>query len=227
MEVDNSEGMSIDVGYIKSILQQIVHKAHTHPDKRQVREKAGEGWQIACPYCGDSKKNPNKYRGNMNVILFYKFFNDGCDKQTHFTSMCSDFGITIDGETKKHIYDYLDRYTNNVETLQDELVQNGMTHIIDLDDLIDCVNTNKCDSALSDLKPIQPGSAQFYYLVDTRGLDPKLFENIYQANFHVTGDWFEKVIVYLNRRGNKIIGAQVRNLKEGNRRIFHIYTFED
>lgn len=219
--------MKIDSEYIKSILQLIVNKAHAHPDKRFVRDKAGSGWQIACPYCGDSHKNPNKYRGNMNGILFYRCFNDGCDKKTHFTSMCADFDITIDGETKRQIYDYLDEYTNNVESLQDELLENGLNHLIDLDELTECINTNRCESALSDFKPIQPGSAQFYYLVDKRGLDPMLFENIYQGLFHVGGDWFEKVVIYLNRRGNKILGAQVRNLKEDSKRLFHIYTFED
>jgi len=120
MEENN---LTFDTGYIKSILKEIVNKAHTHPDKKRVHTKSDKkSWQIACPYCGDSKRNPNKYRGNLNKILFYKCFNDGCDKQTHFTSMCKDFGITIDGEVKKKIYDYLDRYTNSVETLQDELM---------------------------------------------------------------------------------------------------------
>tara|TARA_R110000772_G_scaffold3193_4_gene11544 strand:+ start:12600 stop:13811 length:1212 start_codon:yes stop_codon:yes gene_type:complete len=221
------EEISFDESYIKSILQQIVSKAHTHPDKKGVRVKAGGGFQIACPYCGDSHKNPNKYRGNLNKILFYKCFNDGCDRKTHFTSMCKDFNIEIDGKVKQQIYGYLDRYTNSVETLQDELMENGLNHLVDLEDLTECINTNKCESALSEFKPIQPGSIQFYYLVETRGLDPKLFANIYQATFHVGGDWFEKVIIFLNRKGNKIIGAQVRNLKEGSKRLFHIYTFED
>tara|TARA_R110000772_G_scaffold81439_2_gene173220 strand:+ start:15009 stop:16226 length:1218 start_codon:yes stop_codon:yes gene_type:complete len=221
------EDLSIDESYIKSILQQIVNKIHTNPDKQHVRAKVGGGFQIACPYCGDSYKNANKYRGNLNGILFYKCFNDGCERKTHFTSMCKDFEITIDGETKKKIYDYLDRYTNNVETLQDELLENGLNHLVNLEDLEKCINTNECESALSDFKPIQPGSAQYFYLSETRGLDPRLYKNIYQAKFHVGGDWFEKVIIFLNRKKNKIIGAQVRNLKDGGKRLFHIYTFED
>lgn len=224
---DEIKEISFDVSYIKSILHQIVNKAHTHPDKKDVREKADGGWQIACPYCGDSHKNPNKYRGNLNGILFYKCFNDGCDKKTHFTSMCTDFGIEIDGKVKKEIYDYLDRYTNSVETLQDELMENGLNHLIDLELLTKCINENRFESSLSDFKPIQKGSAQYYYLTDNRGLDPVFFTNIYQANLHITPDWVEKSIVFLNRRGNKIVGAQVRNLKEDHRRKFHIFTFED
>ena len=219
--------LSIDESYIKGVLSQIVKKAHTHPDKQNVRVKADGGFQISCPYCGDSDKNANKYRGNLNSILFYKCFNDGCDRKTHFTSMCKDFNITIDGETKKKIYDYLDKHTSNVETLQDELMENGLNQLISLKDLINCVNNNECDTNISDLKPIQKGSAQYFYLIENRGLDPSLFKNIYQVNYHVMPDWVEKGIIYLNRKGDKIIGAQFRNLKEGYKRRFHIYTFEE
>ena len=223
------EGLEINIGYIKSVLQQIVNKAHTHPQKKEVREKSnGKGFQIACPYCGDSDKNPNKYRGNINSILFYKCFNDGCFRTTHFTSMCKDFGIDIDGETKRNIYDYLDNYTDKVDTLQDELSEHGLNNLIDLDQLSKCINENLCDSSLSDFKPIEKGSAQWYYLVENRGLtDPKMWKNIYQANFHITGDWIEKSIIFLNKRGNKVIGAQMRNLKDGYKRKFKIYTFSD
>ena len=222
------EEFNVDESYIKSVLKQIVDKVHTHPQKKEVRDKAGGGFQIACPYCGDSHKNPNNYRGNLNKILYYKCFNDGCDKKTHFTSMTKDFGIDIDGETKKQIYGYLDKYTNNIESLEDELLENGMSFLIDFDKLQNSINTNTCDSKLHNLKSIQKGSAQYYYLMEDRGLiNNKLWKNIYQADFYITPDWKEKCIVYLNRKANKIIGMQVRNLKEGNKRLFHIYTYED
>lgn len=219
------DNFSVDSVYIESILKQIVINAHTHPQKKDVRHKVGGGFQIACPYCGDSEKNPNKYRGNLNNILFYKCFN--CDKQTHFTSMAKDFNVEIDGETKKKIYDYLDKHTNSVDTLQDELMENGLNHLISLSDLEESINNNKCDSSLSDFKPIIWGSPQYLYLTENRGLDENLFHNIYQANYHITGDWYEKVIIYLNRKNDKVIGAQLRNLKDDGRRTFKIYTFED
>lgn len=221
------DSLDINKEYIRSILQTIVDKHHSHPQKRYVKEKANGMFQIACPYCGDSHKNPNKYRGNLNDFLFYKCFNDGCGIQTHFTKMCKDFDITIEGETKQKIYDYLDSYTNKVDTLQDELNEHGLNNLISLEKLEECINSSDCDTQLSDFKPIQKGSAQYFYLIEKRGLDPKLFKNIYQANFHITGDWIEKSIIYLNRRGNKIIGMQLRNMKDGYRRKFKIYTYSD
>jgi hypothetical protein len=221
------EELSIDETYIESLLKKIVVNHHTHPQKKDVRHKADGGFQIACPYCGDSQKSPNKYRGNLNKLLWYKCFNDGCEKQTHLTSMCKDFNVEIDGDTKKKIYDYLDKHTSSIDTLQDELLENGLNHLIDLEELTDCINNNKCETDLSNFKPVQKGTAQYFYLLENRKLDPSLWRNIYQADWHITGDWVEKVIIFLNRRGNKIIGAQIRNLKDGYKRKFHIYTFED
>ena len=217
-----------DEDYIQSLLKTIVVNTHTNPIKHEVRKKAGGGFQIACPYCGDSHKTPSKYRGNLNSLLYYMCFNDGCEKKTHFTSMAKDFNIQIDGDTKRKLYDYLDKQANKIDTLQDELAQNGLNHLIDLTTLTECINSLECDTKLSDFKPIQKGSAQFFYLADNRKItDTKLWENIYQANYNVTQTWSEKVIVFLNRRGNKIIGMQVRNLKSGYKRMFHIYTFQD
>ena len=220
--------LEINRGYIKDILQKIVDKAHTHPDKKEVKDKADMGFQISCPYCGDSEKNARKYRGNLNSILFYKCFNDGCFRQTHFTSMCKDFNVEIDIDTKQSIYAYLDSYTNKVDTLQNELAENGLNNLIDLQDLEHSINENTCDSQLSNFMPIQKGSAQFFYLMENRGLtDMSLWKNIYQADFHITGEWVEKSIIFINKRGNKVIGAQMRNLKDGYKRKFKIYTFSD
>jgi hypothetical protein len=217
-----------DDDYIYGLLLTIVENNHTHPAKKEVRRKAGGGFQIACPYCGDSEKTPSKFRGNLNKLLYYKCFNDGCEKKTHFTSMAKDFNIQIDGDTKRKLYDYLDQQASRIDTLQDELAENGLNHLINLEDLTECINSRKCDTKLSNFKPIQKGSAQFFYLADNRKItDMKLWTNIYQADFNVTQSWTEKVIVFLNRRGNKIIGMQVRNLKSGYKRLFHIYTFQD
>ena len=39
-------------------------------------------------------------------------------------------------------------------------------------------------------------------------------------------DWKEKIIIYVNRKGGKVLGIQVRNLKEGKWRMFKVYNFE-
>ena len=51
--------------------------------------------------------------------------------------------------------------------------------------------------------------------------------NIYQAKYWKNEDESEWIIVSLNRRGNKVLGMQTRNLKEGKRRSFKIYNYEN
>lgn len=213
--------------YIKDTIKLIVSKEHSIEEKKEVREKHDGGFQIACPYCGDSNENPKKYRGNFNKLLWYKCFNDGCEKQTHFTSMCKDFGITLDGGVKKNLYEYLDKNTSKIDTLQEELSKGGFNNLIYLEDFIEKVNSNQYKSSLSNVKKIQKNSPQYYYLLNSRGITPNYWKNIYQADWFITRSWSEKVILYLNRRGNNLIGLQLRNLKTGDKRRFHVFTFEE
>lgn len=219
--------LNIDNQVIHDILKDIVSKQHSHPDKKMVNPKDGGGFQIACPYCGDSHKNPRNYRGNFNSLLYYKCFNDGCGKKTHFTEFCKDFDFPIDIGIKQKLYTYLDSQTNSFDTYQDELINNGIKHLIDINDLSNHINSKQNKSPLLDFKPIQNKSKQYNYLIYDRGLTEDLFNDIYQATFHRGNDWFEPVVVYLNKMDNKVIGMQTRNLKDSYKRKFHIFTYED
>jgi hypothetical protein len=65
----------------------------------------------------------------------------------------------------------------------------------------------------------------FQYLIN-RGITPNLHKNIWGAKYWTSEDRSEPVIVFLNRKGNKVIGCQIRNLKDGKRRFFKIYNYE-
>lgn len=215
--------LQIDGNYIKSVLQQIVNKVHTNPLKKEVRARDNSKFQISCPYCLDSDNNPRNYRGNLNSLLFYKCFN--CGIQSHFTSLCRTFDIEIDLDTKLKIYEYLDKEVS-YKSYSDDFSSIGFKHLINLSDLVWCINSNDCNSPLYDFKPIQKNSLQYNYLLG-RGIPESLHLNIWQANFRINEDRYDPVIVFLNRRDNKIIGMQVRNMKDGRQRMFHIYNFKD
>lgn len=215
--------LEIDKDYIKSVLKQIVDKVHTNPLKKEVKARDNSKFQISCPYCLDSDINPRNYRGNLNRLLFYKCFN--CGIKTHFTSMCKTFGVDIDLDTKLKIYDYLDKEVS-YNTYSDDFSSIGFKHLINLTDLVWCINTNDCDSPMYELKPIEKNSLQYNYLI-SRGIPEQYHTNIWQANFRNSLDRYEPVIVFLNRREGKIIGMQVRNMKDGKQRMFHIYNFKD
>lgn len=214
----------IDSKYVYGVLQEIVNKVHTDPQKKHVRIKADKiSYQISCVYCGDSQTNPRNYRGNLNSILFYKCFN--CGKQTHFTSMCKDFGIEIDVDTKLRIYEYLDKQID-YKAYKEDFNSMDLSHLINLSDLQRCINLNECVSPLMNFEPIQPKSRQEFYLLN-RGITPDMWKNIYQANIYVNENKTEPVIVFLNRKEDKILGMQCRNLKDNKGRFFHIYNFKD
>jgi hypothetical protein len=79
---------------------------------------------------------------------------------------------------------------------------------------------------ISDFKPIQVNGGVYKYLLN-RGIVPEFHKNIYQAKYWKNEDESEWIIVMLNRRDDKVLGMQVRNLKEGKRRMFKIYNYEN
>jgi hypothetical protein len=79
---------------------------------------------------------------------------------------------------------------------------------------------------ISDFKPIQVNGGIYKYLIG-RGIEPEFHKNIYQAKYWKNEDESEWIIVMLNRRDDKVLGIQIRNLKEGKRRTFKIYNYEN
>ena len=47
--------------------------------RQQINDTDSDKLNFACPYCGDSERDPNKKRGNLYLSTqTYKCFNDGC-----------------------------------------------------------------------------------------------------------------------------------------------------
>jgi hypothetical protein len=84
---------------------------------------------------------------------------------------------------------------------------------------------NDGENVITDFQPVQKNSGIYKYLIG-RGITPNLHQNIYQGKYWINDEKSEHIIIFLNRKGNKIIGCQVRNLKEGKRRLFKIYNYE-
>jgi hypothetical protein len=106
---------------------------------------------------------------------------------------------------------------------QDDVMMATADKLIDMSQLEIVFNSH--ETPISDFKPIQANGGIYKYLVG-RGIPPHLHRDIYQGKFWRNEEESEWVIIMLNRRGNKVIGAQIRNLKEGKRRNFKIYNYE-
>ena len=211
----------MDKVYIKGLIQNILNKEFSNQQKRRIDEYA-DRLNMACPYCGDSSKSVHKKRGNLYFNkLFYICFN--CDKKTSFDKFAKDFNEAIDPQKKLEIIEYLDSVVDysDYDTDFNDFKLDDLFDIKDLEELFNVKDT----TSIFDFKPIDEKSCVFKYLVG-RGIPKHLHKDIYQAKYSKGDEGFEHVIIFLNRRGDKVLGLQVRNLKEGRRRFFVIYNWE-
>lgn len=210
----------MDINYIKTITADVLNSNFKESQKRMIRDYP-DRINFACPYCGDSH-NVHKKRGNIYFDrLFYVCFN--CDRKTTFDKFAKDFNKVLDPDKKMEIIEHLN---NNLtyNDFQDDFIDTKFDDLIDMKSLEDACNVRKV-SPIYDFEPIKKNGGIYKYLTG-RGIPEELHENIYQAKFSKGDEGFEHVIVLLNRRGEKVLGIQVRNLRMGKRRFFTIYNYE-
>jgi hypothetical protein len=211
----------MDKVYIKNIVQKILNKEFANVQKRRINDYT-DRLNLACPFCGDSHRNNHAKRGNLyfNRLVFICF---NCDKKTTFDRMCKDFNEQIDPDKKLEMIEHLDSIMT-YNDYQNEFVDAKFDNLIDISDLEKSIELNL--TPFSDFKPIQVNGGIYKYLIG-RGIEPDKHKDIYQAKYWKNEDESEWIIVMLNRRGSKLLGMQVRNLKEGRRRMFKIYNYEN
>lgn len=211
----------MDTNYIKSIVQKILNKEFANSYKRQIKDYP-DRINFSCPYCGDSHNNVRAKRGNIwfNKLIYICF---NCDKRTSFDKFSKDFNEVLDPEKKLEIIEHLE---SNVDfsDYESDILETKLEDLIELSDLENAFNVRKV-SPIFDFKPVQTNSGVYKYLLG-RGIPPNLHKDIYQAKYSKGDEGYEHIIVFLNRRGNKVLGLQVRNLKMGRRRFFVIYNWE-
>ncbi len=211
----------MDKVYINGIINRVLSKEFSNIQKRKTVDY-NDRVNFACPYCGDSHKNVHAKRGNFYYNrLIYICFN--CDKKTTFDRFCKDFNEQLDPDKKLEMIEHL----NSVMTYSDyegDFVDARFENLIDMSELERVFSQDL--TPISDFKPIQVNGGVYKYLVG-RGIPPEYHKNIYQAKYWKNEDESEWIIALLNRRGDKVLGMQIRNLKEGKRRTFKIYNYEN
>jgi hypothetical protein len=210
----------MDQKYIHGVLQKILNKEFSSVHRRKIITYS-DRLNVCCPYCGDGKSE-HKKRGNLYFNrLIYICFN--CDKKTTFDKFCRDHNEQLDPDKKLEMIEHL----NSVMTYSDyesDFVDAKFDDLIDLSELERVFSQDL--TPISDFKPIQVNGGVYKYLVG-RGIPPEFHKNIYQAKYWKNEDESEWIIVMLNRRDDKVLGMQIRNLKEGKRRMFKIYNYEN
>jgi len=212
----------LDIDYIINIVQDVLDKAHTDPRKKEIKiklDRANPEINFNCPICLDGKSV--KFRSHLYLKnLYVKCYNeDSCSRS--FTNFCKHFGIEIDLDKKMQIYNYLDN--NWKYSKKDDFTIKSLDKLLDFEESIKVLNDKK--GFLFNIMPIVRDSIQWKYLTHRLIFD---HSNIYQAYYKITDQWIEPVIVIMNRTEDKLLGMQVRNLKEDkNKRIYKFVSFQE
>lgn len=201
--------------YVKSLIQMILDKTFTDPERRRIVEYR-DRLNFCCPICGDGKSNRKK-RGNLYNNLFYICYNEGC--KCSFLSLLKKFDIEIDLNEKIKIYEYLD---HNVTFKSQDVEFDNFDKLFNVEDLINFYNDD-ITHKITDLKPLQYGSDVYNHVINTRKI--LYTDDIYQAYYNFTPKWKQPVMVYMNKLKDKVVSMQVRNLMGGEKRFFKIYDF--
>ena len=229
MSEENNK-IELNKEYIKSKLQNILNKAHTVEQKKEIKDFP-ERFNCACPICGDSTKwsGAHKKRGNFYFKnATYKCFN--CGEIMSFTKLCETFNEQIDLDEKINLYKYIDEnvtFTNN----NNDYIMDEMDKLIDLDEFINFFNNRK-NSWLYDIKTVEYNSQVGQYLNLNRMLPktPMIMQGIYRVVRDGIVKFETNVMISINMSlsMNKILGIQIRNLEsDKNKRFYKIVEFEE
>jgi hypothetical protein len=205
--------------YIFDIVQKVVDKEFTSNLEKKVLDHDTR-INFRCPYCHEGRTKTKK-RGNVYLDkLLYICFR--CGKKTTFDKFAKDFNQQIDPEHKLEMINHLESVSSYAD-YNDDFMDTSIENLISLEDIKLAIEKNY--TPLTDFQPIKKNGGVYKYLLG-RGIPEQYHEDIYQAKYWKNEELYEWVIVMLNRRGDKVLGMQLRNLKSGKNRLFNIYNYE-
>ena len=220
----------MDIVYVKGLIEKILQKAHTLPIKQTVDDRKGDRFVFACPYCGDSDKNPAEKRGNLHFDTWhYKCYNGGCGKWTYLDDMIKDFMSDMKPIEKIKLFEELNAIKKENKVIQENRVfQNKLSDylnkFVNLKDMTDVMENTR--SIFTNFKPVNPKSDVGNYLSGRR---IKLNDNFYEADFWYSDEasYSQRVLVILNRSGERVIGMQLRFLDKKAKIRYRTFTFTE
>lgn len=209
----------LDLNYISGICQEIVDKEFsTNIEKKIVNQ--GNRLNLRCPYCHEGKTKTKK-RGNIYFDkMIYVCFR--CGKKTNFDRFAKDFNIVLSPEKKLELIEYLNSQIS-YQDIEDDIFEHKFDKLLKLEEIERIFNDG--NHVITDFKKITKNGKVHQYLLN-RGITENLQLNLFEGKFWTSSDRWEPIIIILNRKGDNILGLQIRNLKSGKARLFKIYNYE-
>lgn len=122
------------------------------PMKQEVNE-SDDKLNFACPFCGDSEKDPRKKRGNFYLANnSYKCYNDGCGIKTDLSGIIKKFalkyGLTLPDTIIKDPEFVHAAPAKRKGSLIETFISKGIgKHLLKLDDIVDRFSLIPCSLA--------------------------------------------------------------------------------
>lgn len=194
---------------IQDFVKDLLKKKFPGSNLKQQIFDSGDKLNFACPFCGDSKKDPKKKRGNLYVTTHtYKCYNDGCGVKTDLTGFVSAFaskyslGIpSIANEKPK--FELLTRSKKRGSMFEKFISLNAANSLLKLNELAIRFSLLPCSKA-------QEGSRVYDFII-SRNLDvlPD-FDKI--AYFDSRDD---KVYLFnIDYKSDRVLGFAIRRIGE-------------
>jgi len=179
------------------------------PHKVKINEDDSTKLNFACPYCGDSEKDPTKKRGNLYYSTqSYKCFNDGCLIWVPLNKFISNFAL---------------RYSLSIPLLKENKpTGKPLRHETKRGELIQFLMNPKVKSSLLDFSYLQnrfylipckdaPEDSLVYEYVKNRNLIglPSFEQTCYYDNL------MNKIYIFnLDLRSGKVLGVSIRKIDD-------------
>ena len=191
-------------GFVKDLLKK---RFPSDRFKQEVYE-SGDKINFACPYCGDSKSDSKKKRGNIYPDRgYYRCYNDGCGVKVDISKFISKFSLKyslglpdIKTEAK------WDPQTNRKKrgSLIELLINNQVgDHLLRIDQLVERFSLIPCNEALSDSQVGQ-------FIKKRRLIDLPSFN---ECSYCDSRD--NKVFLFnLDLKSGKVLGFAIRRIGE-------------
>lgn len=220
----------MDIVYISALVTEILKKVHKEPLKHIIDDTQGDRIRFACPYCGDSQKNPGEKRLHLHFDSWhFKCYNGGCGKWGYLDTLLKDFSSDIDPMQKLEMLQELDQVKKDSKAFQESKVLSNklsdyLKKFIHIDDMINKMETSR--SIFTNLRPVDPKSDVGKFLSERR-LKPN--DNLYEADYWYSDDatFSQRVLVIFNRHKEKIIGMQLRFISKKSTMRYRTFTFTE
>jgi hypothetical protein len=190
--------------------------------KTKINADDSDKLNFACPYCGDSEKDPTKKRGNLYLTTqSYKCFNDGCLTWVSLSKFISTFALKYSLELPS-----IDERKETRKPLRQE-TKRGF--------LIEFLMNPKVKSSLIDFSSLQsrfflipckdaPEDSPIYQYLKTRNIFslPSFEQTCYYDSR------MDKIYIFnLDLRSGKVLGVSLRRIDGGTGPKYNIRNYSE